>query len=186
MIGEGILKNTEEKMRKSIESVVRQFNQIRTGRANPSILENIKVECYNSIMTLSQLAVISAPEPRLLLVQPYDKTIISDIEKAIMKSDLGLQAVNIGNVIRVPIPPLTEERRKEMVKIVNKEGEKGKVSIRNIRRDSNEEIKKSEKDKKISEDESKILQEKIQKLTDKYIGEIDKLLKNKEKEIMEV
>lgn len=183
---EELIKNVEEKMKKAIDATARELSTIRTGRANPTILERVKVSAYNQLMPLNQLATISSPEPRALLIQPWDKSIIADIEKAIIKSDLNLTPINLGNVIRLNIPPLTEERRKELVKIVKKEIEQGKVSIRNIRRDANEEVKKMEKNKDISEDESRRTLDKIQKATDKYIEEMDRLLERKEKEIMEV
>ena len=183
---EDILKRIEEKMKKAVEATQREFTSLRTGRATPALLERIKVECYGQVMLLNQLATISSPEPRALVVQPWDKSIIGEIEKAIIKSDLGLTPVNLGSMLKLSIPPLTEERRKELVKIVKKEAEQGRVAIRNTRREGNEEVKKLEKASDISEDESRRSQEKVQEITNKYIDEIDRILKVKEEEIMEV
>jgi ribosome recycling factor len=181
-----ILKDMEERMGKAIANLRKDLATLRAGRANPAILDKIVVEYYGTPTPLNQLANISAPEPRLLTIQPWDKSALKDIDKAIQQSDLGLTPTNDGNIIRIAIPPLTEERRKELVKVANKEGEETKVAIRNIRRDANEEIKKLEKAATISEDESRRHQETIQKTTDKYIAEVDKIVKEKEKEIMEV
>ena len=179
------LKTVEEKMNKAKDSIYHKLQGLRTSRATPTLLDRIKVECYGGqILTINQIASISIPESRTILIQPWDKNITSDIEKAILKSDLGITPQISGGIIRLNIPPLTEERRKEIVKIAKKDAETGKVAVRSIRRDTNEEVKKQEKDKKISEDESEKLQEKVQKLTDKYIEEIDKILQAKEKEIM--
>lgn len=181
-----LLIKAEEKMKKTKEAFSHQLQTFRTSRATPALLERIKIECYGQLMSLNQLSTISTPDARTLILQVWDKGLISDIEKAIQKSDLGLTPQTSGNIIRLNIPPLTEERRKELVKIVKKEAENSRVAIRNIRRDTNDEIKKLEKDKKISEDQTKKLMDKVQKLTDKYIEEIDKILSLKEKEIMEV
>lgn len=174
------------KMDKAAEVLKNEFSGIRTGRANPALLEGIKVLCYGALTPLNQVAGISVPESRLLLIQPWDKSVLGEIEKAILKSDLGLTPANDGKVIRLPIPTLTEERRHDLVKVVKKMAEESKVAIRNIRRESNEEIKKLEKDKHISEDESKTAHEKVQEMTDKHIAQLEELLKKKEKEIMEV
>ena len=181
-----ILKASQEGMDKVIEATKRDFSAIRTGRANPAILERVQVECYGALTPLKQIAGISAPEPRLLVVQPWDKSIINNVEKAIQKADLGLNPTNDGSVIRLVIPQLTEERRKELVRMVKKDAEEKRVLVRNIRRDAKDKIKKLEKDGLISEDESRKTMDEIQKLTDKYIEEIDKLLAAKEAEIMEV
>lgn len=183
---EEIFKNTEEKMKKTLKTITSEFSQIRTGRASPSLVEKISVECYETIMPLHDLATISTPDVKTLIIQPFDKSIISSVEKAINKSGLGLTPQIQGNFIRLNIPSLTEERRKELVKVVKKEAEQGKISVRNIRRDTKEEIEKAEDEKKMSEDEMKKSLDKLQKLTDKYIEEIDKILAVKEKEIMEV
>ena len=159
---------------------------IRAGRANPAILEKVTVDYYNTPTPINQLATVSVPEPRMLIIQPWDKSVIKDIEKAIMKSDLGLTPSNDGNVIRLAIPQLTAERRAEIVKTVKKKAEEARVAVRNVRRELIDDIKEMEKQKTISEDESKKGQEKAQKLTDKYIKEIDEILEKKEKEIMEV
>jgi len=181
-----ILKTSKEQMEKVIEATKRDFATVRTGRANPAILERVQVECYGSLTPLKQIAGISAPEPRLLVVQPWDKSIIHEVEKAIQKADLGLNPTNDGTVIRLVIPQLTEERRKELVRLVKKDAEEKRVLVRNIRRDAKDKIKKLEKDGLISEDDSHKAQDEIQKLTDKYVEEIDKLLAAKEAEIMEV
>lgn len=180
------LKKAEEKMKKVIESTKHEFASVRTGRANPAILDRVTVDYYGTETPLSQVASISVPEARLLVIQPWDKSMLSKIEKAILKSDLGLTPTNDGQVIRIVIPQLTEERRKELVKIVHKQAEEMRVAVRNIRRDANEGLKALEKDGTISEDEMRRGLDEVQKLTDKYIAEIDALLKRKEEEIMEV
>jgi ribosome recycling factor len=185
MINE-LLKSMNDRMEKGIGNVKREFATVRAGRATPALLDRVQVEYYGSLMPINQVANISAPEPRMLVVQPWDKGTLSDIEKAIIKADLGLTPTNDGSVIRILIPQLTEQRRLELVKQVKKMAEEGRVAIRNIRRDVNDELKKLEKNGDISEDESRRTQEKVQKETDRYIGEIDKLLAAKEQEIMEV
>lgn len=181
-----ILEETEEKMKKSLAAFRRELATIRTGKATTTLLDGIKVDAYGQSMPLNQVASISVPEPRLILVQPWDQTIVSDVEKAIQKSNIGLVPNTDKNVIRLPIPPLTEERRVELVKVVKKHAEESRVSVRNIRRDANEHLKKAQKDGEISEDDSHKAVDKVQKLTDKYVEEIDKVLGEKEKEIMEV
>ncbi|MGD9140563.1 MAG: ribosome recycling factor [bacterium] len=181
-----ILEETEEKMKKSLAAFRRELATIRTGKATTTLLDGIKVDAYGQSMPLNQVASISVPEPRLILVQPWDQTIVSDVEKAIQKSNTGLVPNTDKNVIRLPIPPLTEERRVELVKVVKKHAEESRVSVRNIRRDANEHLKKAQKDGDISEDDSHKAVDKVQKLTDKYVEEIDKVLADKEKEIMEV
>ncbi len=181
-----IYADAEAKMEKTITAFQRELSTLRAGRASPSLLDRIEVDYYGVQTPLNQLAGISAPEPRLLMVQPWDKQAMPEIEKAIMKSDLGLTPSNDGNVIRLTIPELTEERRKELVKYVRKKAEEGRVSVRNIRRDANDEIKKLEKNSDISEDESRRSQDSIQELTDQKIEEIGKILEVKESEIMEV
>jgi len=176
----------EEKMKKSLELLRKDYASLRAGRANPSILDKIQVEYYGTPTPLTQMANISAPEPRLLAIQPWDKTSIPGIEKAILKSDLGLNPSNDGAVIRIVIPQLTEERRKDLVKMVHKKAEETRVSIRNVRRDFNDKIKVMEKAKTVSEDDSKKGLDDIQKMTDKFIKEIDHVMDLKEKEIMEV
>lgn len=183
---EAIKSDAKERMEKAIGSLKKELSTIRAGRANPSLLDKIVVEYYGAHTPLNQLANITTPDPRTLIIQPWDKSVASEIEKAILKSELGLTPNNDGVVIRINIPSLTEERRKELVKLVKKTGEESKVAIRNIRRDGNEELKKIEKSGEISEDESRRTQDEIQKLTDKYIDEVDKLVSHKEEEIMEV
>ena len=178
--------DVEEKMKKVVAAFQRELVTLRAGRATPSLLDRIEVEYYGTPTPLNQIAGVSAPESRLLVIQPWDKNAIGDIEKAILKSDLGLTPTNDGSVIRLAIPQLTEERRKELVKFVRKKAEDSKVSIRNIRRDGNDEVKKLEKTSDISEDERRRGQDDIQELTDEKIKEIDEILENKEKEMLEV
>ena len=181
-----IQKEAEVKMKKSINIYKEELQGIRAGRANPSLLDKISIDYYGTNTPLKQVASISAPEPRLLVIQPWDANLIPVIEKEILKSDLGLNPSNDGKLIRLPIPMLTEERRKELVKIVGKSQENAKVAIRNTRREANDIIKKMEKNKELSEDERKLAEEKIQKITDKYIEEIDLITKQKEEELMEI
>lgn len=183
---EEIISDVEERMKKSIRNLEREFAVIRTGRANPSLFDNIKVEAYETQMPLNQVATISCPEPRLVVIQPWDKSTLSAIEKSILKSDLSLNPNNDGNLIRIQIPDLTEERRKEYVKLAKQKAEDCRVSIRNIRRDGNEMVKDLEKAKDISEDESKNAIARIQKITDRYTDEVQKLTENKEREIIQV
>lgn len=185
MISE-VLKDSEERMRKGIEALKREYTTIRAGRANPNMLDKITVEYYGAPTPINQLANISVPESRMLTIQPWDKTSLPMIEKAILKSDLGLNPSSDGVVIRLIIPQLTAERRTEIVKTVKKKAEEARVAIRNIRRDINDHLKKLEKDHTSSEDEVKRAQEDVQKMTDKFIKEIDILADSKEKEIMEV
>jgi ribosome recycling factor len=182
-----IIKDSEEKMLKALESVRHEFSTVRTSRATPALLDNIKVEAYGSPMPIKQAASITCPEPRSIQIQPWDVSLIGAIEKAILKSDLGITPQNDGKIIRLNMPQLTQERRKELVKIIHKLAEeKGRISVRNIRRQAVETIKKQGKDGIIPEDEAKKLEKKMQDLHDKYIGEIDKLVTKKEEEIMEV
>ena len=180
-----IYKETEDKMEKVIEFFKKEIGTLRAGRASVSLLEGIVVEYYGSKLPIQQLATITIPQPSLIIIQPWDKTIIDKITKAIQMSNLGLNPVADANVIRVPVPPLSEERRKEIVKILHKMEEEAKVELREIRRKANETLKKMEKDKEISEDDLYRGMEEIQKLTDKYIEEIENLTEKKEKEIME-
>lgn len=181
-----IRKKTIEKMDQVIEELKKEFASIRTGRASLALLDDIKVDYYGTQTPLQQLATLSIPESRQIAIQPWEQKIISDIEKAIMKSDLGLTPTNDGKVIRINIPILTEERRKQLVKMVKKNAEDARVAIRNIRRDTNEGIKRLEKEKHLSEDDTKKSLNEIQKLTDSYIKKIDEILLHKEKEIMGV
>jgi len=176
----------EEKMKKSLASLRDEFNSIRTGRASAALFDKIRVDYYGQKTPLSQVANISVPEARLVVVQPWDKSLLGEIEKAIQSSELSVNPNNDGKVIRINIPPLTEERRKEYVKHAKGLAEQCRVAIRNLRRDANEELKKKQKSGELSEDAEKRSAEEIQKLTDKYISEADKLLETKEKEIMEV
>lgn len=175
----------EERMEKSLQSIRIEFQSIRTGRANPALLNRIHVEYYGSPTPLQQLASVSVPEPRMLVIQPYDKNALQEIDKAIQKSDLGIAPNNDGKVIRLNIPPLTEERRRDFVKLAKKIAEEGKVAVRNVRRDANEQIKKLEKDKHLPQDQSKDYQDQLQKLTDRFIDLLDKAALEKEAEIME-
>lgn len=182
---QSVKKSAEERMEKAIGALKRDLGSLRAGRAAPGLLDRIQVEYYGTMTPLNQLANISTPDARTLMIQPWDKSSISSIEKAIQKSDLGLTPANDGTAIRLTIPPLTEERRADLVKMTKKFGEEAKVAIRNVRRDANDDIKKLEKEQ-ISEDESKRHQDDIQKLTDRFVAEVDKVLSAKEKEIMEV
>jgi ribosome recycling factor len=181
-----VLKETEEKMKKSVEVVRQEFAKIRTGKATTALLDGIKAEYYGSVLPLNQLANISVADVHTLVVQPWDKSALQSIEKAILTSELGLNPINDGNILRIPIPPLTEERRKDLVKICKKFAEDGRIAVRNVRRESIEHLRKLEKEEHFSEDERKRAENEVQKLTDKYIKFIDELLEHKEKEIMEV
>ena len=183
---EAIQQVTKVKMEKSISLFAQELSKIRSGRASPALLDGVKVEYYGSSLPLNQVATISIPEPRLIIIQPWDKTALAEIEKSLFKSSIGLTPNNDGNVIRLALPPLTTERREELVKLTQRLAEEAKVAIRNIRRDANNDIKKEEKDKKISTDESFKIQELIQKATDDSIKKIDEVLKKKEKEIREI
>jgi ribosome recycling factor len=182
---QSVKQNAEDRMDKAIGALKRDLASLRAGRATPALLDRIQVEYYGAMTPINQLANLSTPDSRTLLIQPWDKSSMSTIEKAIMKSDLGLSPSNDGTVIRIVIPALTEERRSDLVKMTKKYGEEAKIAIRNIRRDANDEIKKLEKSG-IPEDESRRHQDDIQKFTDKFIAEVDKVLASKEKEIMEV
>ncbi|MBM7094206.1 MULTISPECIES: ribosome recycling factor [Alteribacter] len=180
------INQAKERMDKSIESLRKELATLRAGRANPSILDKVQVEYYGMMTPLNQLATISVPEARMLTIQPFDKSSLADIERAIQKADLGLSPSNDGNIIRITIPALTEERRAELVKLVRRYSEDAKVAIRNIRRDSNDELKKLQKDGELTEDELRRSQDDVQKVTDSYVTTIDGIADNKEKEIMEV
>jgi len=183
---EDIIKDVEERMLKSIRNLEKEFSAIRTGRANPALFNGLRVSVYGSEMPLNQVATISCPEPRLVVIQPWDRTNLSEIEKAILKSDLSVNPNNDGNLIRIQIPELTEERRKEYVKLARQKAEDCRVAVRNVRRDGNDMIKELEKDKDISEDDSKNAVARIQKLTDKFIDEVQTFTNNKEKEILSI
>lgn len=182
---QAIKKNAEERMEKALAALKRELSTLRAGRATPALLDRVQAEYYGAMTPVNQLGSITTPDSRTLVIQPWDKTALSAIEKAILKSDVGLTPASDGNIIRLVVPPLTEERRADLVKMTKKFGEEAKVAIRNIRRDANDEIKKKEK-ADISEDESRRHQDDVQKLTDRYVAEVDKILAAKEKEIMEV
>ena len=181
-----VIKQTEEKMKKTLSALEEEFNTLRTGRASPALFDKVRVEYYGNPTPLNQVATISAPEARLVVIQPWDKSIIGEIEKAIQKSELSVNPSNDGKVIRINIPPLTEERRKEFVKIAKNMAEQSRVSLRNVRREANDELKKPQKDGDISEDELKRAEDDVQKLTDKYVEEINDKLEAKEQEILEI
>lgn len=181
-----LLKDAEHRMTKAVEAAQHDFTTLRTGRANPVLLDGIQVDYYGSKMPLNQLAGVSAPEPRLLVIAPWDKGAIAPIEKAIMNSELGMTPQSDGSVIRLQVPYLTEERRKELIKVLHKKTEDHKIAVRNVRRDVNERLKDLEKKHEISEDENKRAQDQVQKFTDKYIERIDDLAKTKQTELMEV
>ena len=186
MSGDFSEKNYSSKMDKSIQSLKKDISTLRTGRANTNMLDTIKIDVYGQLMPIDQLATISAPEARLISIQVWDKANIALIDSAIQKSELGINPEIDGQIIRLRIPDLTEERRKDLIKILKNMGEKGKISIRNIRREANEELKKKLKEKNISEDENKNLEKNIQKLTDLNIENIEKILSEKEKEIIQI
>jgi len=179
------LHNTEEKMKKAFESMNREFHEVRTGRASPGLVEGLHIDYYGTPTMLKQLAAISAPDAHLIVIQPWDPTAIVEIEKAIMKSNLGITPSNDGKIIRLAVPQLSKERRQELAKLIHKMSEDGRVSMRTIRRDAKEAIEKLEKDKLISEDDKFRGIDELQKVVDKYIAKIDELLKNKEKEVLE-
>jgi ribosome recycling factor len=181
-----VYKKVEETMQKTLNVLQREFASIRTGRASVSLLDGITVDYYGTPTPLNQIATLSAPESNLIVIQPWDPTTIKEIEKAILRSDLGLTPTSDGKVIRLSVPPLTEERRKQLVKVVKKIAEESRVAIRQIRKDGNDDLKRLEKNKEISEDELHKAQEQIQKITDKYMKKIDELLEKKEEEIMEI
>ncbi len=181
-----VINEAERKMKKAVEAAQQDYATIRTGRANPQLLDKITVDMYGSAMPVNQLASISVPEPRQLVIAPWDKSAIPAIERAIQKSDLGLTPSSDGNVIRLNIPHLTEERRKDMIKILHKKAEEHRVAVRNLRREANEDLKKLEKSHEASEDDVRRATEQSQKLTDKYIEQIDGITRAKEAELMEV
>lgn len=181
-----IIAGHEDKMKKALEVLRKEYASLRAGRATPALLDKITIDYYGTPTPINQVGNISVPEPRQLLIQPWERNLLGTIEKAILKSDLGLTPNNDGSAIRLVIPQLTQQRRSELVKVVHKKAEEGRVAVRNLRRDANDAVKKLEKDRVVSEDEGKKAQDDIQKLTDKYIKEIDHVMATKEKEIMEV
>jgi ribosome recycling factor len=185
MITKQLLKEVEDEMKKAIEATKREFAELRSGRASPKMVEGIRVNYYGTLTLLKEISTISVPEARMIVINPYDPTSLKEIEKAILQSDLGINPINDGKIIRLIVPPLSEERRQELIKIVKKVAEEGKVSIRTIRRNGKDKIKELEKEKKISEDDRFKVEEELQKLTDKYTKEIDRLLEEKEKELKE-
>lgn len=181
-----ILDHAEQTMRKSVENTRRELAAIRSGRASPGLVEHVRVEYHGTPMPINQLATVNVPEPRLLTIQPWDRSMLGPIEKAILKSDLGLTPSNDGHMIRLVLPPLSEQRRKELVKLVQRRVEEGRVAIRNIRRDAADAIKKLDRNSEISEDEARRAQEQLQKLTDAQIAAVEKLGREKEQELLEV
>ena len=181
-----LMKDAENRMKKSIESLSHSMSKVRTGRANANILDHVQIEYYGNMTPLIQVASVSASDARTLLVTPWEKNMVPVVEKAILNSDLGLNPATAGNAIRVPMPPLTEERRKELIKVVRQEAEQARISVRNIRRDVNSQTKELVKEKEISEDDERGATDRIQKLTDKYIAEIATVLEHKEKDLLEV
>lgn len=183
---EDVFNDAKGHMQKTLDAMRRELATLRTGRASPALLEHIRVDYYGTPTPLVQLASTTVPEPRLLVVKPFDKNIAKDIERAILKSDLGLVPSSDGTLIRIPIPPLTEERRRDLVKIARKQGEEGRVAMRNIRREAKEMLEELEEEGEVSEDDSRRAQERLQHLTDEMIAQLDRVLAAKEKEIMEV
>ena len=186
MTVETALRDAEHKMKRAIDVTREEMSGVRTGRASPAILNRLTVDYYGAPTPLNQLASFSVPEPRLLVIQPFDRNAMSQIERAIMQSDLGLTPSNDGNVIRLAFPPLTEERRKELIKLVRERAEEGRVAVRNVRRHSKDELERLQKNGEISEDDLNRSEKELQKLTDRFVGEIEELLGHKEKELMEV
>lgn len=181
-----ILLDAEERMEKAVAALDRDFAKLRTGRATTALVDGIKADYYGTPTPISQMASVAVPDSRTLTIQPWDKGGMAAVEKAILKSDLGLTPINDGKIIRISIPPLTEERRRDLVKVARKYGEEAKIAVRNVRRDANDSLKKAEKDKDITEDGLKRASDEVQKLTDKYVAEVDSRCQAKEKEIMEI
>lgn len=180
------VKEAKEQMEEAVAAMRREFATVRTGKASPAILDMVRVEAYGSKLPLNQVATVTTPEASLLVLQPFDRSIIGDIERAVRTADLGFNPINDGNVIRIPIPPLTEERRREYVRLLHKMAEEGRISVRHARRTANDQIKQLIKDHEIGEDEGHRQLDEVQKLTDEHIGRIDELLQNKEEEVMAV
>jgi ribosome recycling factor len=180
------LQTARQLMESAVEALRREFSSVRTGKATPGLLDTVRVEAYGSHVPLNQVATVSAPEPRLLVVQPWDRGMLGPVEKAIQTSDLGLNPSNDGKIIRVPIPALTEERRREYVRLLHKMAEEGRVSVRHARKEANDDIKRRQKEGEISEDAARREQDEVQKLTDRYIQQVEDLLRHKEAEVMEV
>jgi len=180
------LKEAESRMKEALDAMRREFATVRTGKATPALLDTVRVEAYGSKMPLNQVATIHAPEPSLLVVQPFDKTLIGEVERAILTADLGLNPGSDGSLVRVPIPPLNEERRKEYVRLLHKLAEEGRISVRHARQVARDDLKQRVKDHDISEDEGHRQIDKVQELTDQFIAEIEKMLEHKEQEVMQV
>jgi ribosome recycling factor len=183
---EKIIRETEDKMKKAVEFTRQELSKLRSGKATVALLDDVRIDYYGQKLPIAQVGTVSTPDAHLITVQPWDKSIVGDIEKAILAANVGLTPSSDGTVIRLPVPALTEERRKELVKVARKFAEEGRITIRNIRRDSNEHLKKAEKDEHVSVDEGKRGETEVQKITDKYIKHLDEILNIKEKEIMEV
>ncbi|WP_067931362.1 ribosome recycling factor [Alicyclobacillus kakegawensis] len=183
---EDIVKSAQDRMHKTIEALKRDLATVRAGRATPAMLDKVMVEYYGAQMPVNQVSTVSVPEPRQLVITPWDKGVLSEIEKAIQKSDLGLNPMNDGSVIRLVIPPLTDERRQELTKVVRRMAEEARVAIRNVRRDANDELKRTEKAGDVSEDEVRRGMDRIQQLTDRFVVEVDKMLEVKERELKEI
>lgn len=181
-----VYEDARDRMQKALESLERDYKRLRTGRASVALVDGIRVEYYGTSTSLNQLATLTIPEPRTIMIQPWDTTIVGEVEKAILKSELGLTPMSDGKIIRINVPPLTEERRRDLVKIIKKMAEEAKVAVRNIRRDANEMIKDLKKEKEISEDDQFRAQDEIQKITDTFIGNIDAAYNNKETEVLEI
>lgn len=181
-----LYRKTEEHMHKTLENLAHELSSIRTGKANPAILDVIRVNYYGQTVPVKQVANISVPDPRSLVIQPWDRSMIGEIEKAIQASDLGLNPQNDGGTIRLPIPTLTEERRRDLVKVCKRIGEEARVAVRNVRRDANEKIKRMEKEHELSEDDMRARQDAVQKLTDAFIKKVDEAVVAKEKEVLEI
>lgn len=179
-------REAQEQMEKTLDALRREFSTVRTGKASPALLDTVRVDAYGSKMPINQVATVSVPEPRLMIVQPWDKGLLSAIEKAIMASELGLNPASDGNVLRVPVPALNEERRREMVKLLHRLAEEARVAVRHARQEANKDVKRREGSHEIGEDDARRQMDEIQKLTDEYIAKVDSLLKSKEQEVMEV
>ncbi|PCI23391.1 MAG: ribosome recycling factor [SAR324 cluster bacterium] len=183
---EAILQETKKKMTGALEALKSDFHRVRTGRANPAMLEGVKVDYYGTPTALNQVGNISVPDPQLIVIAPWEKNLLKEIEKALLRADLGMTPQNDGNTIRLPFPPLTEDRRKDLVKQIKQLGEKAKLAIRNVRRDANDKLKQLEKEKEISEDDEKKGHTKVQQVTDDFIKQVDGLIKEKEQELMSI
>ena len=186
MMAKEVIRETDGKMKKTIESLLREFSEVRTGRASPELVENLHIDYYGTSTPLKQIAAVASPDPRLVTIQPWDTNAIVDIERAVLNSKLGVSPSNDGKLIRLNFPPLSQERRSEMVKVVKEMAEKGRVSLRTIRRDANDKIKKMESEKTATEDDSFRAQEEIQKMTDRYIKEIDQVFDRKSHELKDI